>query len=361
MSSAKWTRQFHNNGYDSWLLTSKGAPAADQCREWGLNVIEIKEPRDYLDFSTRKALRKVIAEKNPQAFFNHLTRDLWHLSPVLKKYPDICLFNFARMFIRGVNKKDFLHKYIYSRLNKMIALSHIQKSLLLKALPIPSERYTVIPNAVDTERFQPRSANPEIRKQLGVKEDTDLLVGLIGRIDELKGHMEFVEAANLIATKHPHVQFVMVGANTAFEGDAFANKVNERIHDLGLDEKITRTDHRKDIPEIMNALDVFCMPSYEENFGNVMLEALASGTASVGTNSGGTPEQLEDGHTGLLVSPRSGPALAGGILRLVEDHELRDFIGKNARASALDRFHLDIVFRQAEELLMPCKESQTRA
>ncbi len=351
MSSAKWTQQFHNHGYDSWLLTSEGAPAAGQCREWGLNVIEIKEPKNYLDFGTRKDLRKIIRDKSPSAFFNHLTRDLWHLSPVLKKFPDIGLFNFARMFIRGVNKNDFLHKYIYSRLDRMIALSHIQKSLLLKALPIPSEKYVVVPNAVDTERFRPRPPKAEIRRQLGIKEDTDLLVGLIGRIDELKGHMEFVEAVRLITQKCPHTHFVMVGANTAFEGNEFAKKVDTRIKSLGLQKKITRTDHREDIPDIMNALDIFCMPSYEENFGNVMLEALASGTASVGTHSGGTPEMVDEGRTGILVAPKSGPALAEGVLRLLKDHKLREMISHNARSSAVEKFHLETVFQQVKELL----------
>ncbi|MCB0408186.1 MAG: glycosyltransferase, partial [Bdellovibrionales bacterium] len=176
MSSVKWTQNFHNHHYNSILLCTKNSPAAKQASLQGLQTIEINQPKDYLSFQTRRDLKKIIELYQPKAFFNHLTRDLWHLSPILKKYPNIQLFNFARMFIRGVKKHDWFHRYIYSRLDTMIALSHIQKSLLLEALPIPDIKYAVIPNAVDTEKFQPRPANKNIRQDLGVTNDNQLLV-----------------------------------------------------------------------------------------------------------------------------------------------------------------------------------------
>ncbi|MCB0408012.1 MAG: glycosyltransferase family 4 protein, partial [Bdellovibrionales bacterium] len=209
----------------------------------------------------------------------------------------------------------------------------------------------IIPNAVDTEKFQPRPANKNIRKDLGVTNDNQLLVGLIGRLDKLKGHEEFIEAVEIICSKHENIHFVMIGANTAFEGNHFAQHIHDLIDKKNLRSKITLTEHRTDIPQVMNSLDIFCMPSYEENFGNVLLEALASGTPSVGTNSGGTPEIIKEGHTGVLVGPCSGPALAGGLLRLIESTELRNFIGQNARAEAIDRFQIETVFRQIENLL----------
>jgi glycosyltransferase involved in cell wall biosynthesis len=351
MSSVKWARYFQQNGYSSIYITSKGAPSAEQARRDGITVFEWDEPRDYLSFGTRRNLRSFIEEHQPAAFFSHLTRDLWHLSPVLKKYPEIQLFNFARMFIRGIKKKDFLHRYIYSRLDKMITLSVIQKNFLLDALPLPNDRYIAIPNAVDVERFQPRPPNPQIRAELGAPQPNQLLVGLIGRLDPMKGHEEFVEATHLICSKHAHVQFVIVGATTAFEGSDYVNKVLKKISDSKLGDRLKVVPHRTDIPEVMNALDVFCMPSYEENFGNVLLEAMSSGTASVGCNSGGVPEIISEGHNGVLVSPKSGQALAGGILRLIEDSNFRKFVAQNGRSTVMDRYPISNVFTQVEALL----------
>lgn len=351
MSSVRWAKYFKDRGYHSILLTSHGARSAEQAKEWGIEVLQWDLPRDYLSLKTRKNLHSLIRDVQPAAFFNHLTRDLWHLSPVLRKYPEIQLFNFSRMFIRGIKKKDFLHRRIYSRVDKMIALTQIQKSFLLEALPVSDERFVVIPNAVDTEKFQARQRSAELRAELGAPDRDQILVGLIGRMDPMKGHAEFVEAAQLIASKHSHVQFVMVGAATIGEGDEYSQKVLQQIENSGMSSRIKLLPNRSDIPKIMNCLDVFCMPSYEEAFGNVLLEAMASEVACVSTNAGGVPEIITEGHNGILVSPRSGRALAGGLLRLIEDAELRQFIAKNGRASVLDRYTIEAVFSQVESLL----------
>jgi glycosyltransferase involved in cell wall biosynthesis len=103
------------------------------------------------------------------------------------------------------------------------------------------------------------------------------------------------------------------------------------------------------------------MPSYEENFGNVMLEAMASGAACVGTNSGGTPEMISEGHSGILVSPKSAEALAGGLLRLIEDEQLRKFVAGNARGAATERFAMNEVFRRVEGLVLKLRDQPDKS
>lgn len=351
MSSVKWARRFHDSDYPSILVTTKGSKVAESARAQRIEVYEINEPRNYLSLSTRKQLKKFFNEKKPSAIFNHLTRDLWHLSPVLKKFPEIKLYNFARMFIRDINKKDLLHKYIYSRLDGMIALSSIQKEFLLDCLPIPEEKYIVIPNAVDTNTFQPRQPNQIIREALGAKSCSHILVGLIGRLDELKGHREFVEAAAAVHSKYPETRFALVGANTAFEGESFAAEMKRRVHQLGLESILTFTDHRTNMPEVYNALDIFCMPSYEENFGNVMLEALACGVPSIGTDSGGTPEMVDHKKSGLLIPPKHVEPLANALESLISSPTLRSQISAEARKKAEDCFAVQKVFKKIESLL----------
>lgn len=355
MSSVKWTRLFSDAGYDSHLICLKGSKVADLSRSQNLNTIEFDQPSNYFSFSARNGFRQVITKLRPQVFFSHRTKDLWHLSPLLKRHPDIRLFSFARMFIRGIRKTDFLHRWIYSRVDKMIALSQIQKSFLLTSLPLEDLKYVVIPNGVDTKKFAPRPQNSSIRQSLGAGKD-HVLIGLVGRLDIQKGHREFVEAARLISKDHPRVRFAMIGGENTGEQNESAKQIKQLIDQLNMNSLIKITGHRSDIPNVLNSIDIFCMPSYEENFGNVMLEAMASGVACVGTNSGGTPEMIAEGHNGVLVRPKDSEALAGGLLDLVEDEGLRQLVANNARSSAVEKFAIEEVFRWVEELVVDALE-----
>ena len=221
MSSVKWTTLFAQAGDSSHLVCIKGSKVAELARSQGLNTVEFDKPANYLSFSARRGLQEVIEKLKPDVFFSHRTKDLWHLSPVLKSHPKIALVSFARMFIRGIKKTDFLHRWIYSRIDKMIALSQIQKSLLLTSLPLEDSKYIVIPNGVDTTKFSPRPESTDIRNSLGLKKQ-GLLIGLVGRLDIQKGHREFVEAASIIHKKHPEVHFVMVGGENTGEQNASA-------------------------------------------------------------------------------------------------------------------------------------------
>jgi glycosyltransferase involved in cell wall biosynthesis len=237
---------------------------------------------------------------------------------------------------------------MYKRLNKMIALSHIQKEYLSRCLPVAPEKFQVIPNGVDIERFQPRPRRDDIRDSWGVKPEHTLF-GLIGRLDRQKGSLEFVEAAADVLRTHPNARFVLVGGNTLGEGD-FDKLVRRRLSDLKLEEKVVLTDFRKDIPEVMNALDIFVMPSYEENFGNVLLESLASGKPTIGTNSGGTPEILDRGRTGYLCEPQSSESLARAMRAMLDPRLAHDFAQK-ARAKALQEYDMKAVFNRIEALV----------
>ena len=100
----------------------------------------------------------------------------------------------------------------------------------------------------------------------------------------------------------------------------------------------------------MNALDVFAMPSYEENFGNVLLEALGSGLPTIGTDAGGTPEILSAGRVGVLCAPRSAESLGDAMTALLDDPARAREFGARARAKALDEYAMDRVFARIRAL-----------
>lgn len=348
MSTVKMTRLFHQAGFESYGICQPDSPIEKALIEQNLPRISMTA-KNYVSPKTTWRLRQVADELSVKAIFLHSMRDIWLVTPALARRPDIKLFGFARMFFKDISKKDFGHKVMYSRLNKMIALSEIQKRHLADCLPVRPENFVVIPNGVDTHRFQPRPRREDIRSEWGITND-QILFGLIGRLDRKKGSFEFVEAAAEILSHHPKARFVMVGGNTVGESEV-DREVKSRLKDLSLEEKVILTDFRSDIPDVMNALDVFVMPSYEENFANVMLEALASGLPSIGTDAGGTPEILSYGDAGLLCQPESARSLAQAMDQLIRDPNLRRSLSEKARVKALAEYDIAKVFNRIEALI----------
>jgi glycosyltransferase involved in cell wall biosynthesis len=119
----------------------------------------------------------------------------------------------------------------------------------------------------------------------------------------------FLEAAGEVLAARPETRFLIVGDGVGFDD------VKRRIAELGLGERVILTGFRRDIPEVMAALDVLALPSVRsEAFPQVIAQALAVGTPVVGTTVGGIPELIRDGETGRLVPPGDSQALAHAIV-----------------------------------------------
>ena len=348
MSSVKMTRLFHQAGYPSFEVCRPGTPIEQALIDQGLSHLPMAA-KNYVSPKTSMQLHRELKERGAKAIFLHSMKDIWLVTPALIGLKDIKLIGFARMFFKDISKKDVGHTLMYSRLDRMIALSEIQKQHLKNCLPIPENKFVVIPNGVDTKKFQPRPRRADIRTAWGVN-DQQILFGLIGRLDKQKGSLEFVDAASEVLKHHPHARFVMVGGNTLGESEIDTD-VKRRLKDLNLEGKVILTDFRTDMADVMNALDVFVMPSYEENFANVMLEALASGLACIGTDSGGTPEILDFGKTGKLCEPKSHRSLAAAMDGMIRHNEVRRTLGERAREKALREYDMTAVFRRIEDLV----------
>lgn len=173
-------------------------------------------------------------------------------------------------------------------------------------LGTPVERFTVVPGAVDTNRFTPG-------------EGTDGPVRLLyhGRVDRRKGVLDFLEALpDVPGAWHATVSGIGPDVDAAH---ALAEALN-------LHERVTFTGHAEyeNVPDLYRRHDVFVSPTYAEGFSNTILEAMASGHAVLSCRSVGVIDCLRDGENGLLTNPGDVPALAGALTRLVQDAPLRD-------------------------------------
>jgi phosphatidylinositol alpha-1,6-mannosyltransferase len=200
---------------------------------------------------------------------------------------------------------------------------------LLEDQGVPPARLRVVPNGTDPERFRPRGGRV-LRDRLGIGARPMLLT--VGRLVPRKGVDTVLRALPRIAASVPEVRYVVAGtgpARSRLERLAVRRGVSDRVHFVG---------HVADdaLPAYYSAADLFVMPAREappdvEGFGLVFLEANACGTPAVGARSGGVPDAIVDGETGLLVPPAAPTALASALASLLHAPERLATLGRQGR------------------------------
>ncbi len=168
----------------------------------------------------------------------------------------------------------------------------------------PLERFTIVPGAVDIERFRPGASHEP------------LVLLYHGRVDRRKGTLDMLDA---IATLRDRPQLIISGIGPDTEA------VAQKVADLGLASTVEQTGYVSygDVPAVYNRGDIFLSPTYAEGFSNTILEAMASGLPVISCRAVGVVDCLRDGENGLLVEPGDIPALANAIQRMVSDAGLR--------------------------------------
>jgi glycosyltransferase involved in cell wall biosynthesis len=169
-------------------------------------------------------------------------------------------------------------------------------------------------------------------------------VGVVGRLELEKGHPTLLEAWPLVLEACPSAYLLIVGEGSRLDA----------LHDIartqGIEHHVVFTGRRDDIPAVTAAFDVAVLPSYREAQGLTILEAMALSRPVVASNVGGIPEMIEDGVTGLLVPPQDPPALAGAIVRLLNDHQLADVLGRAGHDLVHDRFCVELMVSAVQAL-----------
>jgi D-inositol-3-phosphate glycosyltransferase len=215
----------------------------------------------------------------------------------------------------------------------------------------------VVHPGVDVDRFRPGPAPPAVRSELGGQEGRPL-VGIVGRVDPEKG--VDVLARALARATGPAAGATLAVVGDVAVGSAAAGSAVRADAERLLGDRVRFVGRRDDIPEVQRALDVLVNASVAEPFGRSVLEALASGTPVVATDSGGIPEFVDDGVTGVLVPPGDDAALAAALDRVLGDEDLRRRLATAGRAAAEARFALPTRYELVADVFRRAAAGRTR-
>jgi sugar transferase (PEP-CTERM/EpsH1 system associated) len=208
-------------------------------------------------------------------------------------------------------------------------------------LALDPGRGTVVLNGVDLAPFDAAVDRDVVRKKAGLPPSA-VVAGVVGRLDERKGHRFFLEAVAGLAEREPVLHGLVVG-----EGRERA-ALEARHGALGLGGRLRILGYWPNLAEALAAIDVFVLPSLMEGHPLAILEAMAAGKPVVATRVGGNPEAVEDGVTGLLVPPSDPEALGRAILALARDPARARQMGREGRRRVEEKFSL-VAARQANE------------
>jgi glycosyltransferase involved in cell wall biosynthesis len=211
-------------------------------------------------------------------------------------------------------------------------------------------KVTVVHDGFPLQEFEPIGDERVNRFRKYFDLDERLVVGLVGRIIlHRKGQDVFVRAVALLKNKYPTVKFVMVGS--CYPGNEFhMENLNELIDELGVRDAVVLTGEADDVKTAYAAFDISVMASATpEPFGGVTIESMAFGKPVVGTNIGGTPEQIANGETGILIPPDDPQAMADSIARLIDDETLRLRMGKAGRKRFEEKFGFEPYYEKLME------------
>jgi glycosyltransferase involved in cell wall biosynthesis len=202
----------------------------------------------------------------------------------------------------------------------------------------PRERVHTLPNAIDVEKWDPRTDGSVVRAEFSIAPSAPVLVS-VSRLFPWKGQRDLLRALAIVVRRFPDTKLLIVGADEPFaHHGSFTQELVALARDLGLLEHVIFTGQRSDIPALMAAADIFTLPSFEEPFGLVYLEAMAMERPIIALDNGGTPEVVEHGVTGLLSPAGDFAALAANITRLLADPGARRAMGSAGRARVLAMF-----------------------
>jgi glycosyltransferase involved in cell wall biosynthesis len=282
------------------------------------------------------------------------SKDLWLVVPALKLAGSTVPLFLSKQMASFIIKKDFMHRWIYSRVTKAFAISNMIAKNLEETTPLTKEKIVLLHNAIDTTRFDPAKVDrAKVRNEFFISDD-QLLIGMIARFSPGKGHEEFLSAVNQISERYSNVKFMIVGEASRGE-ENYAQKIKALAGELNILDKLIFTGFRSDTPEILAALDIFVFPSHDEAFGIALAEAHSMGKPSVCSNFAGVLDIAVDNVTSFLFERGNGVDLAKKIEPLIISQETRERFSIAARKRAIEMFDLKIF---TEKLINYFKQSR---
>ncbi|MDH5562556.1 MAG: glycosyltransferase family 4 protein [Nitrospirota bacterium] len=289
------------------------------------------------------AFLSLIKKHQIQIVHTHGSQDSWTASVAGR------LSSARPVIIRARHKStpisvSFRHDVLYRFLpHAVMTTGEAVRQQLIACNGLKPDAVFSIPTGVDMQRFHSGPLNVALKEALGIQVDLPI-VGTVSFLRPEKGLDVLIDAVSLLQEEHSRVCCLIVG------GGQERQRLVEHIRQRNLEKDVVLAGFREDIPELLNLMDVFVLPSLEEGMPQSLLQALAMERAVVASAVGGVPEIVRDGQTGFLVTPKDPLALADKIGQLLRDPAQRNMFGQAGRRVIEQAYSMEAMVIKTEQL-----------
>ena len=243
---------------------------------------------------------------------------------------------------------DFINMLMGRYADKIVTVSQAVANHIKQSPFIKDSQVKVIYNGVDNTVYYPMDAS-SIREKFDIAQDA-LVIGMIGRVNAIKGQNDFIEAVEPLLEKNEQAVAFLAGG--VFPGEEWRlEELDKRIASSSVVSQIHRIDYYDKTSELYNMFDIFVLPSIKpDSLPTVVLEAMACSKPVVGYNNGGIAEMVVDEKSGHLVKPNSPQELSNAISLLLDSSEKREQFGREGYQRQKELFSLDSYIKNFSEL-----------
>lgn len=335
-------------GHNVAVACPAHARMASEAARFGVPVVAL--PIEFKTFAGFRALRSHLSRHPVDVVNTHSSADSWLVALACATLPAPPAIVRTRHISAPVSSNPF-NRWLYRQAAAVVTTGESLRRNLLDALNLDPAQVISIPTGIDPLRFAPGD-KAAARSALGLDSECTYL-GIVATLRSWKGHLFLLDA--FAQLRRPDLRLLIVGEGPMRE------QIEEKIKALGLAERVFLAGQRTDPERWLQAMDVFCLPSYaNEGVPQALMQAMLSGVPVISTPVGAITEVIEDGRTGLLVPPKDAQAQARAIERVLADQPLALRLAAAARADAVDRFGFErmidqmiAIFQSACKLKVP--------
>ena len=352
-----YCKSYDKKNFNISVVVPKNSLLIPELKKTKVKVIEVDGLKDKsLDFKAFFKLRKIIKEEAPDIVHTHASS----IARLAAKTVGRTKVIYTRHSVFPVPDriKHGIGKAIYKTSNELttdriIAVAEAAKENLTDG-GINENIIDVVLNGVDKVPLSSQKEKDDLKKKYKIEKD-EKVVGILARLNKVKGHEYFIDAAKIILDKGIKAKFLILGT-----GDE-ENNLKQKVKNLNLEDKIIFTGFIKDVKDFVNIFDVQVNCSYgTEATSLALLEGMSLGVPAVVTDYGGNPGVIKDGENGFLVPIKSPEETAEAIIKLLNDKGLYEKMKARSIQIFEENFSLNIYAKNIERVYKKVNDTKTK-